>query len=181
MNRFAIFFLKTPAGQAITEAEAQELMTLLSLFYKEFNKASYPEKADVLRAYMRIIKVKMEGSEKNIAQTDKTNSKDYRHYEKFILMLERDVFRVRKIEYYSNKIGMTTRKLSAICRLFCNKSARELIDERLIAEAKRMLRDSSSPVKEIAMHLGFSDQYQFSKYFKKHNKVSPANYRKKFV
>ncbi|MGZ3882832.1 MAG: helix-turn-helix domain-containing protein [Bacteroidia bacterium] len=177
MSRFAIFFFKTPSNAAIAGADAADLGMLLRLFYREFSRPSYPEKAEVLKAYLRIIRVKSEHFQTGPSETNATE--EYKFFEKYIIMLEREVFRVRKIEYYSNRIGITTRKLSAICRQYGSKSAKELIDERLISEAKRRLRQSSCSIKEIALQIGFSDQYQFSKYFKKHVKVSPVNYRNK--
>jgi AraC-like DNA-binding protein len=76
-------------------------------------------------------------------------------------------------------MGITSRKLTSLCRQFREKKAKDLIDERLVSESKRLLQFTSYPIKEISYLLGFSDQYQFSKYFKKHVKVSPVYYRKK--
>ena len=53
----------------------------------------------------------------------------------------------------------------------------ELINNRIILEAKRLLRYSILSVKEIAFRLGFDDPSYFGKFFKRIVKQSPADYR----
>lgn len=52
------------------------------------------------------------------------------------------------------------------------------IAEKTVSEAKSLLQDATVPVKEIAYRLGFAESTHFSAFFKKHTKVSPADYRK---
>jgi AraC family transcriptional regulator, transcriptional activator of pobA len=52
------------------------------------------------------------------------------------------------------------------------------IAEKTISEAKSLLQDATVPVKAIAYRLGFGESTHFSAFFKKHTKVSPADYRK---
>ena len=52
-----------------------------------------------------------------------------------------------------------------------------LITERIIIEAKRELYMTHKPVKEIAWHLGYSDEFYFSRVFKNYATVSPQVYR----
>ena len=52
-----------------------------------------------------------------------------------------------------------------------------MISERIIIEAKRELYLTSKPVKEIAYHLGYTDEYYFSRFFKANAGVSPQIYR----
>ena len=56
----------------------------------------------------------------------------------------------------------------------------ELINDRIILEAKRLLRYSVLSVKEIAFRLGFDDPSYFGKFFKRLVKQSPADYRESF-
>ncbi len=53
----------------------------------------------------------------------------------------------------------------------------EYISQQRLETAKVLLTSSQLPVYEIASQLGFSDQYYFSKYFKKKIGKSPENYR----
>jgi len=46
-----------------------------------------------------------------------------------------------------------------------------------IKQAKRRLMDSDDPIKEVARQVGYSDQYFFSKDFKKMTKLTPTQFR----
>ncbi len=68
-------------------------------------------------------------------------------------------------------MNISARKLAQICQVFSGKGAKELVDQRIMSEAKRLLQFSSFTIKEIADGLNYSDQYQFSKFFKKHKQA----------
>ena len=53
----------------------------------------------------------------------------------------------------------------------------QIINERIILEAKRMLRYSSLRVKEVSIDLGFEDPSYFNKFFKKITGITPADFR----
>ena len=53
----------------------------------------------------------------------------------------------------------------------------KLIHERLLLEAKRLLRYSDLPVADIADQLNFEDPSYFSRFFKKHTGFSPSEFR----
>ncbi len=57
------------------------------------------------------------------------------------------------------------------------KSVNSWIAEKMIAEAKAMLARSPESVQEIAFRLGFKDAAHFSRFFKKHTKLSPLSFR----
>ena len=59
-------------------------------------------------------------------------------------------------------------------------SAKELIDERVVLEAKRMLVHTSNSIKEIGFDLGFDEPTNFIKYFRKHEEKTPIEFRKSF-
>lgn len=59
-------------------------------------------------------------------------------------------------------------------------SPKAYLSRRLNQEAIRLLIQAESPVKEVAFKLRFSDEYYFSRFFKKLNGVPPAHYRDKF-
>ena len=58
------------------------------------------------------------------------------------------------------------------------KTAKTLIDERIIKEAKRMLKESSLSIEQIARELRFSSIESFSRFFKRVAGISPSKSRK---
>ncbi|MCQ2584006.1 MAG: helix-turn-helix transcriptional regulator [Treponema sp.] len=61
------------------------------------------------------------------------------------------------------------------------KSLKQFILERKMEEAKALLSDSTRTVSEIAYSLGFSDNHNFSRAFKKVTGQSPSEYRDSFA
>jgi AraC family transcriptional regulator, transcriptional activator of pobA len=59
------------------------------------------------------------------------------------------------------------------------KTASELLQDRIIAEAKILLKNGQISQKEIAYQLGFDTPNYFSSYFKKHTGVSPSAFKER--
>ena len=78
---------------------------------------------------------------------------------------------------YAALLNITPNALARIVKNHFNKTLSELISERIIIEAKRELYLTQKPVKEIAYHLGYEDEYYFSRFFKVHTDASPQLYR----
>ncbi len=68
-----------------------------------------------------------------------------------------------------------------VSRMYYNKTLSNIINERIIIEAKRELYLTNKAVKEIAYELGFEDEYYFSRLFKVNADISPQKYRKTVV
>ena len=75
-------------------------------------------------------------------------------------------------------LDITPKYLTTATRGLTGKTAGELIDEMLITEAKVLLNESGLPIAHIAESLSFSDQFVFSKFFKKHCGQNPSSYRR---
>jgi len=86
----------------------------------------------------------------------------------------------RSVEFYAGRQSITTRHLSSVIKSVTGRSASEIIALIVMNEAKVLLNSSNKPVSEISSMLGFSDQYSFSHFFKKHVGESPTQYRNQF-
>ncbi len=81
------------------------------------------------------------------------------------------------IEFYSNKIGVSTKTLSRLTRKTINITPKQIIQYRINAEAIRLLIHSQQSIKEIAYELNFNSPDYFNHFFKKINKTSPSTYK----
>lgn len=106
----------------------------------------------------------------------KNKSKEY-YFIRFMELLLSDFRIYRKVEYYSDRLGITPKYLSALIKAISGSSAAEWIDEYTIAEASVLLRFSDKTIQQIADNLNFPSQSFFSKYFKQHTGKSPSEYR----
>lgn len=95
----------------------------------------------------------------------------------FQKLVERDCFKSKKVKYYADMMGVSTRTLNNIVNHVINDSAKAFIDERTIMQIKRLLISTDQPIKEIAYTVGFSDSTNFFKYFRKYTGSSPVVFR----
>lgn len=82
---------------------------------------------------------------------------------------------------YSKSMGMTPTHLNRICKSVLNISPSQLIDERSVLEAKRLLSYTSMTISEISYELGFFDPAHFSKFFHNRTKQKPSEFRKNIL
>jgi len=87
-------------------------------------------------------------------------------------------FRTEKsVRYYADKLAVTANHLNALCRRILNQTASDLIHERVITEAQRLLAHTAQSVSQIADQLGFEDSSYFTRYFKKYVGQTPEPFR----
>lgn len=120
-----------------------------------------------------------------ISKEDSSSMNQMSRQEEIVFVFLNDVAKYhnteRSVEFYAGRQSITTRHLSAVIKSVTGKSASEIIALIVVNEAKVLLNSSSKPVSEISSMLGFSDQYSFSHFFKKHLGESPTQYRNQFV
>jgi len=98
-----------------------------------------------------------------------------------IKQFEREIERHFKSEklpsFYASKLSITLKHLNRISNEILGKTATEVISNRVILEAKRMLSDKNLSVNEVADALGFDDYSYFARVFKKQTGLSPTAFR----
>src|SRR3982751_2927759 len=68
--------------------------------------------------------------------------------------------------------------LNSLCRDLLGISAGEVIRERIVLEAKRLLVNGGLSITEIAYRLNFQDNSYFTKFFKKYAGATPEDFRR---
>ncbi|CAG2083363.1 helix-turn-helix domain-containing protein [Xanthomonas euroxanthea] len=81
------------------------------------------------------------------------------------------------ISRYAQQLGLTPGHLNALCQRLAGASALQLLQRRIMLEARRSLRYTSLSVQQIAADLGFFDAAYFSRYFVRHAGCSPTRFR----
>lgn len=94
-------------------------------------------------------------------------------------LLEANYKAHKQVNFYAKQIFISEKRLNFATSKVLSKTPKEIIDERILLEAKRMLAFTSESVKETAYQLGFEEPTNFIKYFRKHSKVTPIEFREK--
>ncbi len=82
------------------------------------------------------------------------------------------------VKEYAEQLFISSKTLTTITKKIVGKLPLELIQERRILEAKRLLKFSTLQISEIAFSIGFDDPSYFVKFFKRYEVVSPKSFRK---
>jgi AraC-like DNA-binding protein len=77
---------------------------------------------------------------------------------------------------YANLMNLSEKHLNRISKECLNKTTTELIAERVVLEAKRLLIHSKQNVSQIAAELGYDNNSYFSRFFKKHSEQTPNEF-----
>lgn len=80
---------------------------------------------------------------------------------------------------YASLLYVTPNHLNALCKDVTGRPAGEIIRDRVLLEAKRLLTNAGLSIAGIAAELNFADNSYFSKFFKKYEGVTPEVFRKK--
>jgi len=84
----------------------------------------------------------------------------------------------RSVQFYADQLNVTPRYLGQTVKEITGKPPGSLIDEMVVLEAKALLNNMSLTIAQVADTLYFSDQFFFSKFFKRHTGATPSEFRR---
>ncbi|MBK8291443.1 MAG: AraC family transcriptional regulator [Flammeovirgaceae bacterium] len=91
--------------------------------------------------------------------------------------IEKHFIELRAPKEYAALLSITPNHLNSITKKKSGKTAGELIRQRVILEAKRLLAHTNLSVAEVAYKLNFEDNSYFGRYFKKYTRQTPEAFR----
>ncbi|HYK76019.1 MAG TPA: AraC family transcriptional regulator, partial [Daejeonella sp.] len=109
------------------------------------------------------------------------SSYNYTLLKNFQQLIERNYTTLKLPKDYAELLYITPNHLNALCNDMLGVSAGEIIRNRIILEAKRLLINLEMSISEISNQLNFNDNSYFSKFFKKQVGLTPEEFRKKNV
>lgn len=144
----------------------------LKLLNREFQEKN-PPKRPIIEGLLKALLAKLlESAKPNISK----NGNSY--FQRFKDLLNQENKLTNKVSHYAKLLNTTPQNLNAICRKETNQSATDILSEHIISEAKRLLLYTNFTVSEISVLLDFKDNSHFSKYFKRHEGITPNLFRK---
>lgn len=182
LNKLKVFkHFKSHINQTahLPDAEFKVLWSYLDLLAQILdNKTSSMYNDDVLEHLFTAFIYSVSGS---LLMQEELDSNSMTRQEEITFEFIKNVFENFKdekvLQFYADKQQLTIRHLSSVVKSVTQKTANQIISEFVLNEAKILLSTSKEPVYEIATVLKFSDPYSFSHFFKKHEGMSPMQYR----
>lgn len=131
----------------------------------------------LLKAFL--ILIERQHRQSFVARTDyRVSNEKHLLFLKFRELLESNYKDGISVRQYADLLHLSTKRLGELTNEVAHKPPSQLIHERILLEAKRMLVHSGERITSIANALGFDDPSYFAKYFKKHAGKTPAQFRK---
>ncbi|GAA0453013.1 transcriptional regulator [Paractinoplanes deccanensis] len=100
-----------------------------------------------------------------------------RTYTRFRAMLEAGHPHSRRVEDYADELGCSVRTLTRACLSVTGRTAKQVVDDRVALEARRLLACTSLSVAEVGRHLGFAEPTNFGRFFHREVGMSPGQFR----
>ncbi len=95
----------------------------------------------------------------------------------FNFQVEQHFKEKHSVAEYAALLNKSPKTLSNLFSKLSGKSPLQIIQSRIMLEVRRLLRYTDKPISEIGYEVGFMDIQSFSRFFKKHQGVSPSVYR----
>ncbi len=96
----------------------------------------------------------------------------------FFINVEKNFKDNRKVEFYANQIGITSKHLAYVVSKVTGKYPSEWIEAYLLLESKKLLRKTKESIQTISFDLNFATPSHFSKFFKDKTGQTPKEFRK---
>ena len=104
----------------------------------------------------------------------------FKHYQDFESLIEQHFAEQKSISFYASQLGISSKHLNRIVQTMVQKTATEVITERVVLEAKRMLMYLDEGLVEIAFRLGYEEYSYFVRVFRKNSGMTPTQFMRKY-
>ena len=98
-------------------------------------------------------------------------------FNRFMMLLEKDYKISRDVNYYAEKMNISSKYLTNIVNQVTGHTPKTIIDQYVILQLKLHLKRSTQSIKEMAWEFHFADVSFFCRYFKKHTGLTPQQIR----
>lgn len=168
--------LVSPKTQ-LKDKDYDSVLSIVKHIEKEFSQSRNDYSFKIIRSYLHIL-ITIIHRVKSLKQDVLKFGNYLNEFIKFQNLVEKNYTQSKSVNFYSDKLGFSTKKLNTIVKQISDKTAKSFIDDVVVIKAKRQLIHSNVSIKEVAYLLGFKQSTNFFNFFKKHTNYTPEAYRK---
>jgi AraC family transcriptional regulator, transcriptional activator of pobA len=156
------------------EANHTLIYSYFDALYQEYQKKDARESVLSALLFVLLSEIQYIFNQQNPMKATQLNTVLYK---KFIQLLEENFTRNLSPHQYAQKLFISPRHLSRVIQNVAHQSTSQVIQNRIVLEAKRLLTFTSLNVSQIAEQLNFEDTSYFARYFKKATAFSPMEFK----
>lgn len=169
---FKLFYHSVNFSVVIPDSKLDLFRTLVKLIQLENQTDKRPA---ILESYLRSWFLHCIELEKEVKRDDRPDVR----MQSLIESVEVNFKDERKSSFYASELSLSAKRLNELTKETFGKTISQIINDRLILEAKREISCSEKPIKEISYELGFTEPSYFTRFFGKQTGFSPEDFRKK--
>ncbi len=178
LSIFPFFQLDVPPVLKLNQKEYQSLkIELDSLHELLLQHENIDQEISILQFFLLLKKIQKYYTALYSTLVQKTTDPKIQEFKHF---LEKHFTENNQVTFYADKLNITANYLNIRCKKKLGVTASEIIQQRVILEAERLLITTNMSVKEITFALGFSDTGYFNHYFKKKRNKTPGQFRSSY-
>ena len=167
-------------AQLKVNPKISELKVSLNAIQTEYNRKGDAAQFHILHNMLHIFLLQAEREMKKQGFEELKPSPSLDLLISFKDKLEQDFQNEKSVNRYASQLNVSEKQLHKATTTLLEKTPKQIIDERILLEAKRLLVHSSQSIKEIAYELGYEEPTNFIKYFRKHTAFTPAEFREQY-
>ena len=159
-----------PDSLPVAESDSAPMRALLELLEREYSAACRKE---LLAAYMNSLLAHMEVVRRERDAREGISNRMH----KLLELIEMNYIRHHDADFYAASLSLGKKRLNVLSVEAFGQTVKQLIQQRLLLQAKRLIGRDSSTFKEIAQELGFKDASYFSRFFRQNSGITPEAFR----
>lgn len=167
-------YILSPNNNNKTVAVCPNLMNnMIEVLEQEMKTDTNQIQGVISQSILRIILLEIERSTKKMHTLNTIST----IVSNFFIAVENNFKENKKLDFYIDLLAIGEKVLLKEVKEVTGVTPKSYLDKRVILEAKRLLVYSNLTVKEIGFSLGFEEPANFNNFFKKHESVTPIQFR----
>lgn len=158
-------------------ARSNAIIDCFTEIEKELTEKEDTYTYDILQNLLHTLLLRCERAYRRLGHHEIKKGADLDYTTLFKDLLNHQYKSLRSVRGYAGQINVSEKRLTNATTKTLGKTPKELIDERVMLEAKRLLAHTLHSIKEIGYELGFEEPTNFIKFFKKHAEKTPIEFR----
>ncbi len=182
MDRFSLSIFNEIGSQSLqlSDQDAQKMGLLASFIENEILQQDEYYKNQVYHYFQNIL-FQIERLRKARGDLDVELNAEHKLAADFKQLVFKEMDSFHSIDFFAQALGTSAKTLTKVSKEVLMGTPANVIKSSKILEAKRMLSNEKSSIKEIAYGLGFDDPTYFTKYFKKETELTPKQFQKQIL